>query len=99
MRATSLDAGADRGAVSRWVPTPNGELLRKQVASGLVRLEFWRDGFAPLARIVVERRRPGGNFVIRKLKQDLPLLRKSEAAAGCCLVGPLSGRPLAGYPG
>ncbi|MEC8253609.1 MAG: carboxypeptidase-like regulatory domain-containing protein [Planctomycetota bacterium] len=53
MRATAIAAGEeDRSSVSRWVPTPDGELLRKRVASGRVRLEFWRDGYAP---VVVER--------------------------------------------
>lgn len=87
MRATSLDAGADRGAVSRWVPTPNGELLRKQVASGLVRLEFWRDGFAPF---VLER-----ELVANEVNQlgELPLERGTRLRG---IVLDDAGQPVSG---
>lgn len=47
VRITQLSRGDSADTVSRWVPTPDGELLRSQVPSGRVRIEFWCDGYAP----------------------------------------------------
>jgi|GEM_PF-6991574 len=48
MRTTAVGAATGADSLSRWVPTPDGELNRSQVPSGRVRLEFWCDGYAPL---------------------------------------------------
>ncbi|MGC6486037.1 MAG: carboxypeptidase regulatory-like domain-containing protein [Planctomycetota bacterium] len=48
LRVTPVGGGVERDTRSRWVPTEDGELRRSQVPSGLVRLEFWCDGFAPV---------------------------------------------------
>ncbi|MCK5944155.1 MAG: carboxypeptidase regulatory-like domain-containing protein [Planctomycetes bacterium] len=48
MRVTPLGAGRTGAEpVTRWVPTPDGELRRSGVPSGHVRIELWCDGYAP----------------------------------------------------
>jgi hypothetical protein len=51
LRTTQLGGRDSADTRSRWVPTPDGELLRSQVPSGRVRLEFWCDGYAPFVQV------------------------------------------------
>ncbi len=47
MRWTPTGDDGAATTFTRWVPTPDGELQRSQVPSGPMRIELWRDGYAP----------------------------------------------------